>query len=138
MPLTQILTQFGSHVLCCSRCTDKAIYAIKNRTLGHDANYNILLATIKRYLENTSASVHKKGMNFKDYIIMEYYKDAINKIVIRRNEKKKTSHCKLMNDRKRRMNEESYLNTTFAEDFWRTQGELMIILTNLKVHNIKK
>jgi len=137
MPLTQILTQFGSHVLCCTRCTDKVIYAIKNRILGHDANYDILLATIKRYLENPNAFVLKKGMNFEDYIIIEYYKYAINKIFVKRNVKKQAID-KLTNARKRRIDEESYLNITFAEDFRRTHGELLIILTNLKVQSIKK
>lgn len=45
LPLSLLTNQFDRHLLHCERCMNKALYAIKNRILGHVC-YNMLLAII--------------------------------------------------------------------------------------------
>jgi hypothetical protein len=67
---------------------DKVLYTIKNIFLGYDACYNIL-GTIETCFEDPNAFVSGQGMNFKDFIIREYYIHVIDKINIKRNVKNK-------------------------------------------------
>jgi hypothetical protein len=72
MHLSLSTKQFNGHLLCCRRCTDKVLYAIKKRIFGHNVCYNMLLATIKGYLENTDAFNFEQDMQFDNIIIKEY------------------------------------------------------------------
>ena len=132
MPFSLLTKQFNGHLLRCGRSMDKVLYAIKNRILGHDVCYNMLLATIKGYLENPNAYSYEQGIQFEDFIIKEYCEYYMDQKNIKVTVKQQTLDSLLENRRRRKVNE-SYLSSTFAEDFTRTQGELLKILNDFKI-----
>ncbi len=74
MHLSLLTKQFNGHLLCCRRCTDKVLYAIKKRIFGHNVCYNMLLATIKGYLENTNAFNFEQDMQFDNIPYIKWRK----------------------------------------------------------------
>jgi hypothetical protein len=111
---------------------DKVLYAIKNRILGQDVCYNMLLETLKGYLENPSDFTFEQGMPFEELLVKEYCEFHMDKKNIEPTLKQQVLSNLLENQRQRKVNE-SYLNSTFAEDFRRAQGELLTILNELNL-----
>jgi hypothetical protein len=149
-----IMAQFRDHALPCPPCMDKVLHALKNRTLGYDADYHFFLQTIVRYLRAPESFTITEWVSFEDFIIREYCQYLLGNFLSinadccqgQSNEEELKSIIleEFGGQRQRRIKKESYLNLTFSEDILRSRLELMKVIeekgimwkTKKKVNNI--
>ncbi len=56
---------------------DKVLHAFKNQTLGYDADYDVILQTIARYLQSPESFTITDWVSFEDFIINKYCQNLL-------------------------------------------------------------
>jgi len=56
---------------------DKVLYALKNRTLGYDTDYNFFLQTIVKYLQSPETFTITEWVSFEDFVLDEYCQNLL-------------------------------------------------------------
>jgi hypothetical protein len=113
---------------------DKVLLSLKTKALGYDADYDFFLGMVLKCLQSPKLFSVNEWLNFEDFIINEYCKHLLDKYCTENSVQgpcskiKKTKSSILIDfrcKRKKRIEKESYLKTTFAEDVLRSRAELM-------------
>jgi hypothetical protein len=113
---------------------DKFLLALKTKALGYDADYDFFLGMVLKCLQSPKLFSVNEWLNFEDFIVNEYCKHLLDKYCTENSVQgpcskiKKTKSSILIDfrcKRKKRIEKESYLKTTFAEDVLRSRAELM-------------
>jgi len=60
---------------------DKVLYALKNRTLGYDTDYNFFLQTIVKYLQSPETFTITEWVSFEDFVLDEYCQNLLATIL---------------------------------------------------------
>ena len=113
---------------------DKVLLSLKTKALGYDADYDFFLGMVLKCLQSPKLFSVNEWLNFEDFIVNEYCKHLLDKYCTENSVQgpcskiKKTKSSILIDfrcKRKKRIEKESYLKTTFAEDVLRSRAELM-------------
>jgi len=133
-----IMAQFRDHALPCPSCMDKVLYALKNRTLGYDTDYNFFLQTIVKYLQSPETFTITEWVSFEDFVLDEYCQNLLATILnvntdsipgeFEKEELRRRILQQFRRQRKRRIERELYLNMSFSEDILRSRVELLKII----------
>jgi hypothetical protein len=113
---------------------DKFLIALKTKALGYDADYDFFLGMVLKCLQSPNLFSVNEWLSVEDFIMNEYCKHLLDKYCTENSVQgpcskiKKTKSSILIDfryKRKKRIEKESYLKTTFAEDVLRSWAELM-------------